>query len=126
MNVVDSSGWLEYFADGPGADFFSSAIENTPKLIVPAISLYEVYKRIYQQRGREFALQATASMQLGDVVHLDETLALEAAEFSADSKVPMADSMIYVTARMHGATLWTQDIDLEPFPGVRYQAKSKA
>lgn len=123
MNVVDSSGWLEYFADGKGADFFASAIENTKQLLVPSINLYEVYKRIYQQRGRDAALTAVASMQLGQVLDFDAQLALEAAEFSAENQVPMADSIIYVTARAHNATLWTQDADLKGLAGVRYQAK---
>ena len=125
MNVVDSSGWLEYFADAPGADFFASAIENSAKLIVPVISIYEVYKRIYLQAGRDAALQATASMQMGAVVDMDSNLAMEAAEFSAINKVPMADSIIYVIARAHGAILWTQDEDLASFEHVRYQPKQK-
>ncbi len=124
MNVVDSSGWLEYFADGKGAGFFAPAIENSAHLLVPVISIYEVYKRIYQQRGRDDALTAIASMQSGQLIYLDEHLALEAAEFSADNKIPMADSIIYVMAQAHGATLWTQDVDLKDLPKVRYQTKA--
>ena len=123
MNVVDSSGWLEYFADTGHSNFFAPAIENTRNLVVPVISIYEVYKRIYAQRGRDMALQASASMQLAKVVYMDENLAMEAAEFSADNKVPMADSIIYVTARSYNAVLWTQDEDLAPFDKVRYQSK---
>ena len=79
MNVVDSSGWLEYFADGPNADFFAPAIEATSELVVPAISVYEVFKRILQQRSEGEALQAVAVMLRGRVVDLDVQLALTAA-----------------------------------------------
>ena len=126
MNVVDSSGWLEYFADAPNAEFFSAAIENTEKLIVPAISLFEVFKRVLQQRGEDHALQASAAMQQGRVVDLDATLALEAARLSATLKLPMADSIILAAARVHGATLWTQDADFRDLPDVQYvEARSR-
>jgi len=86
MNVVDSSGWLEYFADGVNADFFAEAIENIEELIVPVISIYEVFKRVYQQRGEGDALQSVAMMEQGKVVELDTTLALSAAKISLDLK----------------------------------------
>lgn len=124
MNVVDSSGWLEYFADTSYADYFAEAIEDIDQLVVPAISIYEVYKRLYSQRGRDIALEAIAYMQTGKVVDIDVGLAIEAAEFSSENKVPMADSIIYILSRFHGATLWTQDCDLEGFEGVKYQSKS--
>ena len=95
MNVVDSSGWLEYFADGPNANFFAPAIENVRELIIPSISLYEVFKRILQQRSEDEALQAVAIMQQGQVVDLDVTLALSAAKTSTELKIPMADSIIH-------------------------------
>ena len=123
MNVVDSSGWLEYFADSGCADFFANAIEDPLELLVPAISIYEVYKRLYIQKGRDIAVEAIAYMQTGKVVDIDTGLAIEAAGFSAEKKVPMANSIIYTIARSHGATLWTQDIDLEGFKGVKYQKK---
>lgn len=120
MNVVDSSGWLEYFADGPNADFFAAGIENVPELIVPSISIYEVFKRVLGQRGEGEALQAIAVMQQGSVVDLDASLALRAARISVDSGLPMADGVILVTARAHDATLWTQDSDFKGMEGVRY------
>jgi len=123
MNVVDSSGWLEYFADGPNADFFAPAIENTEELVVPSISIYEVFKRVLQQRDEEAALQAVALMAHGQVVVLDQTLALSAAKISHDLKIPMADSVILATARAHKAILWTQDIDLAGIENVQYVAK---
>lgn len=123
MNVVDSSGWLEYFADGPNADFFAPAIENISELIVPTLSLYEVFKRVYQQRGEGDALQAVAVMMQGQVVDLDIDLALSAAKVSADLKLPMADSVMLATAQAHGATMWTQDGDFEGLEGVKYIEK---
>jgi predicted nucleic acid-binding protein len=123
MNVVDSSGWLEYFADGPNAGFFAPAIEDTDALIVPAISIYEVFKRVLQQRGEGDALQAVATMMQGKVVDLDERLALDAARISVELKLPMADSVILATARGYDAMLWTQDGDLKGLEGVQYTAR---
>jgi len=123
MNVVDSSGWLEYFADAPNADFFAPAIENLSELIVPSISLYEVFKRVLQQRGENDALLAIVTMQQGWVVELDSRTALSAAKLSVDLRLPMADSIILATARAHHATLWTQDSDFQGVAGVQYIAK---
>jgi predicted nucleic acid-binding protein len=123
VNVVDSSGWLEYFAERPNADFFAAGIEIVPELIVPSISIYEVFKRVLQQRGEGDALQAVAVMQQGLVVDLDASLALRAARISASSGLPMADSVILATARAHDATLWTQDSHFEGMEGVRYVQK---
>lgn len=125
MNVVDSSGWLEYFADGPNADFFSEAIENTEQLIVPTICLYEVFKRVLVQRDEDAALQVAAIMKQGEVVELSANLALEAARLSHEFKLPMADSLILATARYYQATLWTQDSDFKTIEGIRYCAKAK-
>jgi predicted nucleic acid-binding protein len=120
MNIVDSSGWLEYFADGPNASVFAPVINKTNELVVPALSVYEVFKRIYLQRGESEALMAAALMQQGRVVELDVTLALSAAKLSAETKLPMADSIILATARAEGAILWTQDVDFAGMEGVRY------
>ncbi len=123
MNVVDSSAWLEYFANGANAEFFASAIETTEALFVPVITIYEVFKRILQQRNESEALQAIAYMQQGQVVDLDTTLALDAARISATHQLPMADSMILATAQNLGAVLWTQDAHLKHFPNVQYREK---
>jgi len=123
MNVVDSSGWLEYFADGPNAEFFAPAIEEVSELIVPTISLYEVFKRVLQQRGEGQALQAVAVMMEGKVVELTVEIALEAARLSVTERLPIADSVMLATARVHGAELWTQDADFEGKEGVRYIAR---
>ena len=123
MNVVDSSGWLEYFADGPNADFFAPAVENVPELVVPAISMYEVFKRVLQQRSEQEALDAVAVMAQGHVIHLDASLALSAARISVDLGLPLADSVILATSRMHNAILWTQDADFQGMESVRYIEK---
>jgi toxin FitB len=123
VNVVDSSGWLEYFANGRNADFFAPAIEATSQLVVPTLSLYEVFKRLLQQRGEEPALQAVALMHQGTVVDLDAPLALAAARLSLELRLPLADSVMLTTARALGATLWTQDEDFEGRDGVRYVAR---
>jgi predicted nucleic acid-binding protein len=123
MNVVDSSGWLEYFADGTNAEFFAKAIENIEELIIPVISIYEVFKRVYQQRGEGDALQAVAMMEQGKVVELDTTLALSAAKIALELKMPMADSIILATARSYEALVWTQDEDFKGIAGVEYIEK---
>jgi predicted nucleic acid-binding protein len=123
VNVVDSSAWLEYFADGPNAGFFAPAIEATDQLIVPTICVLEVFKRVCQQRGEGPALQAVALMQQGRVVDLDSALALVAARIGADTKLALADSVVLATARQSDATLWTQDADFEGLPDVKFRAK---
>lgn len=124
MKVVDSCGWLEYFADGANADKFAAAIEDTLHLIVPAISLLEVFKRVLQQRGEDAALQAAAIMSQGQVIDLDMSLALTAAKLSAEHKMPMADSIILATARQYNASVLTQDNDFEGIAGVEYFKKT--
>lgn len=123
MNVVDSSAWLEYFANGPNASFFASPIEETAGLVVPSLTIYEVFKQVLQQRQETDALRAVAVMQQGVVVDLDARLALAAARLSLDTRLPMADSVVLATARLHGATLWTQDTDFEGLPDVRYRSR---
>ena len=121
MNVVDSSGWMEYFGGGPNADFFAPAIQRVTDLVVPAISLYEVFKKILVETGdKDTALQAITEMKQGEVVDLSEEIALEAATLSYEMKLPMADSIILATAWRRKATLWSQDADFENIPGVRY------
>ncbi len=123
MNVVDSSGWLEYFGKGENASFFTLALRDLPNLIVPTVSLYEVFKRILLDRSESEALQAIAIMHQGKVVDLDETIALTAAKLSLQHKLPMADALILATAKAYSATLWTQDSDFEGLPNVKYIKK---
>jgi predicted nucleic acid-binding protein len=124
VNVVDSSAWLEYFADGPNATRFAAPIEQPDTLVVPSITLLEVFKRVVLQRDEGAALQCVAVMQQGRVVELDAALALQAAQTSLRHRLPLADSVVYATARRARAILWTQDADFEPLPEVRYFAKA--
>ena len=124
MNMVDSSGWLEYFADGPNATAFAKPIEATRSLVVPTLSLFEVFKRIAQQRSEDEALRAIAVMEQGKVVDLDRATALEAARLSMQHGIAMADSVMLATAFRYRATLWTQDSDFDGLAGARYFAKS--
>jgi predicted nucleic acid-binding protein len=123
VNLVDSSAWLEYFSDGPNAAFFAPAIEKTSDLIVPTIVVFEVYKRILQQRDRHAALQAVATLRSGRIVDLTFTLAIAAAAISHSKKLPMADSIILATAHADNAAIWTQDADFEGITGVKFRAK---
>jgi len=123
MNVVDSSAWLEYFANGSNASFFAAPIEAIDELVVPSLTIYEVFKRVLQQRDESHALRAIAVMQQGAVIDLDVRLALSAARLSLDTRLPMADSVVLATARLHQADLWTQDADFASLPGVRYRAR---
>ena len=126
MNVVDSSAWLEYFANGPNANRFAAAIENVAELVVPSICILEVFKRVLQQRDEQAALQAVALMQQGAVQNLDAPLALSAARLGVNEKLPLADSVVLAVARKHAATLWTQDSDFDGIPGVKYFAKKRS
>ncbi len=123
MNVVDSSAWLEYFADGPNASVFAPPIESTRSLLVPTLSLYEVFKAVCQQRGEDAALRAVAAMEQGIVVDLDRATALEAARLSIHHRIAMADSVMLATAQRHDALLWTQAADFAGIAGVKYTAK---
>ncbi len=123
MIVVDSSGWLEYFADGPNADVFAGLVVDPENLVVPSITLFEVFKRIRTQRDSGMALRAVAQMKRGRVVNLDGDLAIMAADLSVELRLPLADSIILATARSAGATLWTQDADFDGLEGVEYRAR---
>ncbi|MCS6845565.1 MAG: type II toxin-antitoxin system VapC family toxin [Caldilineales bacterium] len=120
MNVVDSSGWLEYFIDGENADFFAPVIERLEEVLVPTISLFEVFKRVLSERNKNDALEAVALMKGAQVVELDDSLALFAAELSYALRLPMADSIILATARAYDAVLWTQDAHFKGLEGVQY------
>ncbi|HJS20012.1 MAG TPA: type II toxin-antitoxin system VapC family toxin [Anaerolineales bacterium] len=124
MNVVDSSGWLEYFGEGKNSQYFAPVIRKTNELIVPTISMYEVYKKIVQQRDEEEALSAIGWMSTCYTIDLNQELALTAAVLSMEHKIPMADSIILATARANDATLWTQDEHFKDLEGVRYIKKT--
>jgi toxin FitB len=123
MNVVDSSGWLEYFGKGANASFFARAIKATEILVVPTICMYEVFKRLLTQRGEEDALQAVGIMSLGLLADLTQEVAVNAAHISFELQIAMADSIILATTRVYHATLWTQDADFKGIEGVQYVEK---
>lgn len=124
MNLVDSSGWLEYFADGKNSDFFSKAIEDTTNLIVSAINIYEVFKKILRERDENSALQAVAVMQQATFKEVDFSISILAAKLSYEYKIPMADSLILATVNLHKAILWRQDSDFKDIPEVQYIDKA--
>ena len=120
MNLVDSSGWLEYFSDGRNAKYFAPIIENTEELIVSAINIYEIYKKVLTERDENIAIQIVALMQQANVIEVNSSIAIQSAKFSSEFKIPMADSIIYTTARMNDAIVWTQDADFMGLNGVKY------
>jgi predicted nucleic acid-binding protein len=123
MNIVDSCGWLEFFADGENAAFFGEPLKKADELLVPTISIYEVFKSVLRQRGESAGLQAAALMQQGRVVDLTSDISLTAARLSVENNLPMADSIILATGILHQAVIWTQDIDFKGFEGVKYISK---
>ncbi len=124
MNLVDSSGWLEYFTGGRNAKSFAAAIEDTNSLVVSSINLYEVFKKTLKERGEESAVRALALMHQAKVIEVNSTIAVNAARLSLELKVSMADSIIIATGRSVDATIWTQDSDFKGIDGVRYFAKN--
>jgi toxin FitB len=124
VNVVDSSGWIEYLAGGPNAAFFSEPLEDEGTLLVPTLSLFEVYRHLVRHADRDAALDVIAAMRQGTIVDLDNHLALGAAELSVDTKLALADSIMLATARAYGAVFWTQDSDFDGIEGVRLKRRS--
>jgi predicted nucleic acid-binding protein len=125
MNIVDSSGWLAYFADELNAGQFLPPLRDTAALIVPAVTIYEVFKVILRESGENAALQAAVAMQKGTVVDLNPSLAMTAAKLSLEQNLPMADSIILATAREYQAVIWTQDADFEHIANVKCFPKTK-
>jgi predicted nucleic acid-binding protein len=126
VNVVDSSGWIEFLGGGANADFFAKAVSDAPRLVVPTICVFEVCRWMRRELGERRALEAMALMQQGSIVDLDATLAMSAARLSLEMKLPMADSIILATARANNATLWTQDDDFAGIGDVKYITRKKA
>ena len=126
MNVVDTSGWLEYFADSPQAKHFAGPIEDTEHLLVPSIVVYEVFKKITLAFDENRAFQAIAQLKQGRVVDVSEAIALYAGKLSIEKKLPMAGALIYATALLHHATAYTQDQHFEGLAQVRYFLKESA
>jgi toxin FitB len=120
LNLVDSSGWLEYFIDGKNADRFAAAIEDTERLIVSTLNIYEVFKKVIAERDENTALEAVAMMQQAKVIEVTLSIAMQAAKLSCIFKIPLADSIICITARENNAVVWTQDVDFKDMEGVEY------
>ncbi len=126
MNVVDSSGWIEFLVGGPNAGFFETPLSVQDQLLVPSVIVLEVYRYVLRNEGREKALSVAATMHQGSVIDLDAGLAIEAAEVGASHVLPLADSIIYASALTHEATLWTQDEDFDGLDHVEYRPKRSA
>jgi predicted nucleic acid-binding protein len=122
MNVVDSSGWIAFFADTKNANAFSKPLQDTDRLIVPSIVVYEVSKVLLRGQGEEAAITAQAHMQQATIVDLTAKLASVAAVLSLELRLAMADSIILATARAFDATVWTQDEHFRGLPKVNYFA----
>ena len=120
MILVDSCGWLEYFAEGPRADSYAKYFKKTRELIIPTIVIYEVYKKVKREVGEEQALRVVAAMQAGTIIPLHDSLALAAADLSLKFSLPMADAIVYATARAHDALLVTSDEHFKDLEGVEF------
>ena len=123
MNIVDSSGWLAYFADEPNAKHFLTPLSDSASLVVPTVTIYEVYKVILRECSENEALQAVVTMQRGTVVDLSAPLAIAASKLSLEHNLPMADSIILATAQEFKAIIWTQDFDFKSLSNVKYFPK---
>ena len=123
MNIVDTSGWLEYFSDGPNADKFATPLQDSSSLIVPVITIYEVFKIVLRESSENEALQAIAAMEKGQVIDLTTSIAMSASKLSIKYNLPMADSLILSTAQLYGCTVWTQDSDFQNIPDVKFFPK---
>ncbi|HEX4045375.1 MAG TPA: type II toxin-antitoxin system VapC family toxin [Gammaproteobacteria bacterium] len=122
-NVVDSSGWLEYFADAKNAHFFAPAIENIKDLLVPSISLLEVFKHVLRQCSEKQAFESIECMLQATIIDLDIEISLSAAKLGVQHKIPLADSIILATGLAYEATIWSQDADFKGLPQVKYISK---
>lgn len=125
MNVVDSSAWLSYFSGDKNSAHFAKPIEAIDELLVPSITLTEVFKNVLRQRNEELAFEAIAHMEQGNVIALDAGLAINAACLGVEFKLPLADSIIYATAQKYDAIVWTQDADFKGLDGVKFYPKTK-
>ncbi|MCD4755357.1 MAG: type II toxin-antitoxin system VapC family toxin [Deltaproteobacteria bacterium] len=123
MNIVDSSGWLAYFADEPNAKHFLTPLNDAASLVVPTVTIYEVFKVVFRESNENDALQAVVAMQKGTVVDLTASLAITASKLSLEHNLPMADSIILATAKEFNAILWTQDSDFKNINDVKYFPK---
>ena len=126
MNVVDSSGWIEYLQDTDRADLFAEAIEDRHALLVPTIALFEVHKVLARSLPTDLVKRCLDVMRLGRVLDLTDPRAIAASQAAVKYKLAMADAAMYSMAQEFGATFWTQDVDYQGLNGVRYCAKPGA
>jgi toxin FitB len=119
---IDSAGWIERFTKGSKAPQYKQVIESTkPKEIVTSVVvLYEVYKKIKKLKGEEEALLAIAALSQTTIVSIDQTISLEAADYSLEHNLHFSDALIYATARHWKAKLYTSDDDLRQLKEVCY------
>ena len=118
LQVVDSLGWIEVFINGPQADRFLEVLDDEKSLIVPSITVFEVFKWILREHSEAQAIQAIAVMQRGKIVDLDSSIGIAAAQLSHALRLPMADSIILTTARQHQARLCSMDADFKGLADV--------
>ena len=123
MNVIDSSGWIEYLLDSPRADLFAPAVEQRDKLLVPVVALYEVHKILTRKLPADVVLSCLNVMRLGRVLDLTDRRAIAAADVAVQHRLAMADAVMYSLALEHKATFWTQDVDYQDLPSVNYFPK---
>ena len=123
MNLVDSSGWLEYFTDGKNAKLYAPVIENTGELIVSAINIYEIFKKVLAERDENSAFEAVTVMMQSKVIDVNNIISIRGAKLSKELKLPMADSLIYATALENDAVVWTQDYDFKDLENVKFIKK---
>ncbi|MDA8141498.1 MAG: type II toxin-antitoxin system VapC family toxin [Desulfobacteraceae bacterium] len=124
MNIVDTSGWLEYFAGGPNSAHFSRPLQDASSLIVPVITIYEVFKVVLREAGEDEALQSISAMQKGKGIELTLSLSMSAAKLGLQYNLPMADSIIFATAKKFQCVIWTQDAHFEDLPEVKFFPKT--
>ena len=125
MNVVDSSGWIEFFLAGANGPVFKPVIERREQLLVPTIALFEVHKILSRSLPEDMVDRCLNVMRLGRVLDLNDRRAVAASQVARQHRLALADAAMYSMAQEHSANLWTQDVDYDGLPGVRYFAKTK-
>lgn len=123
MNVVDSSGWIEYLTDSKRADLFAMPIEQRDQLLVPTIALFEVHKILSRSLSEDLVDRCLNVMRLGRVLDLTDRRAVAASKVARQHRLALADAAMYSMAQEHSASFWTQDVDYDGLPGVRYFGK---
>lgn len=120
---MDSSGWLAFFTNEPNAHHFREALKDPESLVVPAITIFEVFRVMKRELGEQAAMAAANAMEQGLVVEMTARMAIKAAKLSLEHSLPMADSIILATAQLYDATIWTQDAHFKSIAGVKFFAK---